>query len=200
MADRAPEIWVFRHGETDWSRAGRHTGRTDVPLNARGEAQGAALGRWLAGRQFGTVLTSPLTRARETCRLAGYGDQAEEVEDLAEWDYGAVEGHTSAELRLAQPDWTIWYADTRNGETVDDVSRRARRVLDRCEAVGWDVALFAHGHLLRILAAAWLGLPPRAGQLFALDAGGAGVLGYEHGARVLRGWNLGPRADAPPGS
>ncbi len=199
MDDRAPEIWVFRHGETDWSQARRHTGRTDVPLNARGEAQAAALARWLAGRQFGTVLTSPLARARETCRLAGYGDQAEEVDDLAEGDYGAVEGRTAAELRLAQPDWTIWYADTKGGETIDDVARRARRVVDRCAAAGWDVALFAHGHLLRILAATWLGLPPRAGQLLALDAGRGGVLGYEHGARVLRAWNLGPPSDAPPG-
>ena len=201
MPERSPEIWVVRHGETDWSQARRHTGRTDVPLNARGARQAAALGRWLAGRQFGAVLTSPLLRARETCRLAGYGDQAEIVQDLAEWDYGAFEGRTAAEVRRTQPDWSIWYADTRTGETVEEVGRRARRVLERCEAAGWDVALFAHGHVLRVLTAAWLGLPARAGQLFALDAGRVGVLGYEHGTRVLRGWNAGPRDgdDAPPG-
>jgi broad specificity phosphatase PhoE len=183
------EIWLVRHGETAWSASGRHTGRTDIPLTDDGVRQAEALARRLAGARFALVLTSPLARARETCRLAGLAAAAEVDPDLAEWDYGALEGRTSAEIRGEIPGWTIWDGPVPGGETADQVGARADRVLARALEGGGDVALFAHGHVLRVTAARWLGLPATEGRLFALDTASVSVLGHEQEHRVVRCWN-----------
>src|SRR4029453_14332108 len=161
-------IWLVRHGGTEWSKSGQHTGRTDIPLTAMGERQGQALGRTLAGRQFALVLTSPLARARETCRLAGFAAVAQPSDDLLEWDYGLYEGRTTAEGRAEQPGWSIWTTPMPKGETVEQVGERTRRVIERAAAVDGDVALFAHAHVLRILAACWIGAPPIHGRNLTL--------------------------------
>jgi broad specificity phosphatase PhoE len=174
------ELWIARHGETEWSRAGRHTGRTDLPLTAEGRREARALGRVLRGRRFALVLSSPLSRAWETSRLAGYADSAEPSVDLLEWDYGAIEGRTSAQVRAERPGWVIWDATAPPlGESLDEVAARARRVIARAVGAGGDVLLFSHGHLLRILTACWLGLPPRAARLFPLATASLGVLAEE---------------------
>lgn len=187
-----PEIWLIRHGETEWSLSGQHTGRTDLPLTAAGQRHAEEIGRYLAGRPFALVLTSPLQRARETCRLAGYGGVAQADADLCEWDYGAYEGRTSAQIQESVPDWTIWTSPVPQGETIQQVATRASRVIARAAAAGGDVALFAHGHLLRVLTACWLGLPPDAGRLFALGTASVSVLGYERETRVIARWNVLP--------
>jgi probable phosphoglycerate mutase len=194
------ELWIARHGETTWSRTGQHTGRTDVPLTEAGRREARALGRALRGREFALVLSSPLSRAWETCRLAGFAARAERCDDLLEWDYGAVEGRTTRELQAEQPGWTIWDGAVPRGESIEDVAARARRVIARSATAGGDVLLFAHGHVLRILTACWLGLAPRDGRLFALATASLGVLGEESGSRVLRAWNLAGLAarEAPP--
>ena len=184
-------IWLVRHGETEWSLSGRHTGRTDVPLTATGRQQAEALGRRLDRRPFALVLTSPLLRARETCRLAGYGDAAVSTGDLVEWDYGRYEGRTTDEVRAERPGWSIFQNGVEGGETIDEVATRSRRVIERAAAVtGGDVLLFAHGHVLRVVAATWLGLPPDAGRLFALRTATLSILGYERETRVLSVWNI----------
>ncbi|HEX7125203.1 MAG TPA: histidine phosphatase family protein [Thermodesulfobacteriota bacterium] len=188
-AEAQYEIWLVRHGETAWSRSGRHTGRTDVPLTPSGEEQALAIGRRLAGRPFALVLTSPLARARETCRLAGYGTAAVVTDDLREWDYGRYEGRRTDEIRQEVPGWSIWTDGVPGGETVDEVGDRARRVIDRALAAGGDVALFAHGHVLRVLAAVWIGLPPSGGRHLALGTAALSVLGYERETRVIGVWN-----------
>jgi probable phosphoglycerate mutase len=190
-----PEIWLIRHGETEWSLSGQHTGRTDLPLTAAGERHAGQIGRFLAGRPFALVLTSPLQRARETCRLAGYAAVAQADPDLREWDYGEYEGRTSAQIQESVPGWTIWTSPVPQGETIQQVAARAGRVIARASAAGGDVALFAHGHLLRILTACWLGLAPDAGRLFALGTASVSVLGYERETRVISGWNLNASAD-----
>ena len=182
-------IWLVRHGETEWSKSGQHTGRTDIPLTAMGERQGQALGRTLAGRQFALVLTSPLARARETCRLAGFAAAAQPSDDLLEWDYGLYEGRTTAEVRAEQPGWSIWTTPMPKGETVEQVGERTRRVIERVAAVDGDVALFAHAHVLRILAACWIGLPPIHGRNLTLGTASLSVLGYERQTRVIEVWN-----------
>jgi broad specificity phosphatase PhoE len=184
------ELWLIRHGETEWSASGRHTGRTDIPLNAAGESQAVELGKRLAGRHFAAVLCSPLGRARETCRLAGYGDAASPADDLREWDYGECEGRTTAELRARDPGWSVWTRRLPGGETLEAVGRRADRVIERAVAAGGDVALFAHAHVLRILTARWLGLPPDGGRLFALGTAAISVLSHERENRVIERWNL----------
>jgi broad specificity phosphatase PhoE len=183
------QIWLVRHGETEWSLSGRHTGRTDVPLTDTGRRQAESLGRHLAGRAFALVLTSPLGRARDTCRLAGFGDTAEVTDDLREWDYGIYEGVTTAEVRAREPGWSIWTTSIAEGETVDQVGERARRVIDRVQAASGDVALFAHAHVLRILAACWIGRPAIDGRLFALGTASISVLGHERETRVIAVWN-----------
>lgn len=200
-----PDIWLLRHGETPWSLAGRHTGRTDIALTPRGELQAEALGRRIGGRAFARVWTSPLRRAHDTCRIAGYGDVAETDDDLQEWDYGGYEGRTTADIRLERPGWTIWEAGAPDGEDAAAVGARVERVLARALAAGGDVALFAHGHLLRALAARWLGWPVAAGGALALDTASVCVLGFERERRVLRAWNEvchlaedGGRDEAPP--
>jgi len=182
-------IWLVRHGETEWSKSGRHTGRTDIPLTPTGQQQGNALGRHLAGRQFALVLTSPLERARETCRLAGFDAAAQVSDDLLEWNYGIYEGRTTAAVRAEQPGWSIWTTPIPQGETVEQVGERARRVIERADAVTGDVALFAHAHVLRILAACWIGLPPIHGRSLALDSASLSILGYERETRVIQVWN-----------
>jgi broad specificity phosphatase PhoE len=191
----ATEIVLVRHGETEWSRAKRHTGRTDVPLTERGRREAEAVGRQLAGRRFSLVLTSPSSRAHETCRLAGFGTAAQERDDLREWDYGDYEGLTTAEIQAGEPGWSIWTADVSGGETIAQVGARADRVLDELRAAGCNALVFSHGHLLRVLAARWLGLGAGAGALFALDPATLSVLGYEHDRTVLRAWN--ERCDLP---
>ncbi len=188
-AERRPGLWLIRHGETEWSASGRHTGRTDVPLTAEGIRQGEALGHYLAGRPFALVLTSPLSRAAETCRLAGYGAVAQPSDDLLEWDYGTAEGRTTAEMRKEVPGWTVWNGGVSGGETVEQVGRRADRAIAQALAAAGDVALFAHAHVLRILAARWLGLPADGGRLFVLGPASVSVLGWEREARVISRWN-----------
>jgi probable phosphoglycerate mutase len=183
------ELWLIRHGETEWSRSGQHTGRTDIPLTAQGERQAALLGRRLAGRKFARVLTSPLRRARETCRVAGYGGVAQDDPDLMEWDYGAYEGRTTAQIREEVPGWIIWRGGVRGGESADQVGARCDRVIARSVDIDGDVALFAHGHVLRIMAARWLGLQAVGGRYLALDTACLSVLGHEHEQRVIRWWN-----------
>lgn len=190
MTEPLPELWLVRHGETEWSRTGRHTGRTDLPLTPAGVEQATALRARLDGHRFALVLSSPLRRAFDTCRLAGLADDARRTADLLEWDYGAYEGLTRAEIRREVPGWSIWADGVPRGETIEEVATRARRLIDEATGAGGDVALFGHGHLLRILATCWLGLDPREGRLLALDTASVGVLGHEHGARVLRRWNL----------
>jgi probable phosphoglycerate mutase len=182
------QILLVRHGETEWSRSGQHTGRTDLPLTAEGELAARAIGEALSGRAL-TAWTSPLLRARETCRLAGLGEAARVDEDLREWDYGVYEGRTTIDIRKETPDWSIWLSPITGGESLEEVAVRARRVIDRAVAVEGDVALFAHGHILRILAACWIGLPPITGRYLALDTASVSVLGYERQTRVIRRWN-----------
>ena len=184
------EIWLIRHGETAWSVSGQHTGRTEVPLTPEGVRQAEALGRRLAGKRFALALTSPRARARETCRLAGLAGAAQVDDDLAEWDYGDLEGRTGAEIRAGMPGWTIWSGPVPGGETAAQVGARADRVLARARQAGGNVALFAHGHMLRVTAARWLGLPPAEGRLFALDTASVSVLGLEQELPVIRSWNV----------
>jgi broad specificity phosphatase PhoE len=184
-----PTLWIVRHGETEWSLAGRHTGRTDLPLTAEGERQASTLGPILARRRYALVLTSPLRRARDTCRLAGFGDVAQAEPDLAEWDYGRYEGKTSREIEESDPGWTIWTGFVPGGETGEEVAARADRVITRATSAAGDVLLFAHGHLLRVLAARWLGLSPSEGRLLGLDPATLGILGHERATRVVRMWN-----------
>ena len=183
------ELWLIRHGETEWSASGKHTSRSDVLLTARGQRSAQAIGRYLAGRQFSMVLTSPRQRAQETCNIAGYSMRAVIDENLAEWDYGNYEGRTTAEIRSEQADWSIWSAPVPGGESIERVAKRAESVIDRAEAIGGSVALFSHAHLLRILAATWIGLPARSGSLFALGTGSVSVLGFEREVRVIETWN-----------
>lgn len=189
--DHRPRVALVRHGETAWSATGRHTGRTDVELTDRGRRQAASLGTLLGGWSFAAVRTSPLRRARLTCRLAGLGD-GEVDGDLVEWDYGDVEGRTTAEVREERPGWTVWDGPVPGGETVDDVGRRADRLVAACRRAAGDVALVGHGHHLRILAARWLGLPADAGRLLALSTASLSVLGWEREQPVVTRWNERP--------
>ena len=183
------ELWLVRHGPTEWSVSGRHTGRTDLPLSEAGRAEATALGRRLADVSFARVMTSPLQRAVDSCRLAGLGDRAVIVTDLREWDYGDYEGLTTAEIRAQRPDWSLWADGCPNGEAAADVSRRADAVIDDVRTGDGPVVAFAHGHLLRVLAARWVGLDAQAGALLALDTASLSVLGYERDQPVIRHWN-----------
>lgn len=189
--ERERQVWLVRHGETEWARLGRHTGRTDIPLTDAGREQALALGARLAGRSFSLVLTSPLSRAAETAALAGYGDLALPDDDLMEWDYGALEGRTTPDIQTEFPDWAIWTGSWPGAETVEQVGQRVDRVIARCLApdVSGDVLLFAHGHLLRVLAARWLQLPPENGGLFALSTATVSIVGWDRGRPVIETWN-----------
>jgi broad specificity phosphatase PhoE len=186
-----PDLWLVRHGETEWARLGRHTGRTDVPLTKLGRDQARTLGRRLAGHAFGLVLTSPMARARDTASIAGFGDVAHLDPDLMEWDYGSLEGRTTADIQASYPGWTIWSGPWPAGETIEDVALRADRIVARVRSSEdpGDALVFAHGHFLRVLAARWLGLRPESGGLFALGTGTISILGWEHGAPVVERWN-----------
>ena len=185
----AQRVVLVRHGETAWSRAGRHTGRTDVPLDSEGEAQARLLGPRLAQWKFAEVLYSPLQRARRTCELAGLMAAARPDPDIQEWAYGAYEGRTADEIRADRPGWVIWKDGVAGGETLADVGRRADSVIERVRGVAGDVALFAHGHVLRVLTARWLGLAAAEARRFALGAARIGVLDWEHEWTVLGSWN-----------
>jgi broad specificity phosphatase PhoE len=183
----ASRLWLVRHGETAWSLSGQHTSTTDLPLTAEGERKAAEVGKRLAGKKFSAVFSSPMTRARETCRIAGYGDEAIIIDDLREWNYGSYEGLTTDEIHKTAPDWTIWTGAPPGGETIAQVADRARRVIGR--APDGDVAVFGHGHMLRVLAACWLETAPQMGRCFALSTGSISVLGYERETRVIQSWN-----------
>jgi broad specificity phosphatase PhoE len=182
-------IVVVRHGETEWSRIKRHTGRTDIPLTGEGQAQARTLGPALAAITFAAVFVSPLQRALETSALAGYGDVAVVDPDLVEWDYGQYEGKTSDEIQEQRPGWTLFDDGTVDGETIGEVAARARHVIERSRAVPGDVLLFGHGHQLRILTALWLELAPRAAQHLQLATAAPSMLGYEHDWTALLSWN-----------
>jgi broad specificity phosphatase PhoE len=183
------EIVLVRHGETEWSRTMKHTGRTDVPLTEAGREEARLVRRALVGRSFGRVLSSPLQRALDTCRLALPDVEPEIRPELAEWDYGDYEGITTAEIRETVPDWTVWRYGALGGESVAEVGARVERIVAELREEREDVAVFAHGHVLRVLAARWLGLGPADGRLFALDTGTLSALGYERETPVLRRWN-----------
>lgn len=182
------EIWLVRHGATEWSVAGRHTGRTDLALTDAGRTGAAALAPHLAGTEFALVLASPLQRAYETAALAGFPG-AERCDDLIEWDYGDFEGRTTAEIREDYPGWTVWDGPWPGGEVIDAVAARAERVLRRVEAATGPVLLFAHGHVLRIFTAVALDLAPQDGARFALAPTTISILNEEHERRVIRVWN-----------
>ena len=180
---------LVRHGETEWSLSGQHTGKTDIPLTEKGRLQAVALGSQLGAWRFALVLTSPLRRALQTCRLAGYGEPAQLRPDLVEWDYGAYEGLTSSQIEAIQPGWSLWRDGGPGGEKAVDVGRRADRVIAEARATEGDVLMFAHGHVLRVLASRWLGEPPEGGRHYALQTASLSVLGYEHADPVIRQWN-----------
>jgi probable phosphoglycerate mutase len=187
------DVLLLRHGETEWSRDGRHTSTTDVPLTDVGVAQATALRRVVAGRTFALVLVSPMVRARDTARLVGLGDGAEVDPDLSEWDYGEYEGRTTAEIRAERPGWSVWTDGAPGGESPADVARRADRVIDRCRTAAGgegDVCVVAHAHLLRVLAARWIGLDAADGARLRLDTGTWSALGYEREAPVVLRWNV----------
>lgn len=183
------ELLLARHGETEWSAGGRHTGRTDLPLTEAGRRRAQRLGSRLTERSFTLVLRSPLRRAAETCELAGLGAEARVREELREWDYGEYEGLTTAEIRQRRPGWSLWSDGCPGGETALDVGARAARVIAEVRAAGADVIVFGHGHMLRVLAARWLGLPPEDGALFTLATGALCTLGYERETAVIVRWN-----------
>jgi broad specificity phosphatase PhoE len=187
-AETPAEIWLVRHGETEWSRDGRHTSTTDLDLTEVGVEVARTLRQRLAGMSFDLVLCSPRRRARRTAELAGFAD-AELDDDLVEWDYGDYEGITTAEIRESVPGWTVWEHGSPGGETVDEVGVRADRVIERALATDGDVALFAHGHLLRILGARWIGLPAVYGGHLLLSTGSLCILGFERERRAIVLWN-----------
>jgi probable phosphoglycerate mutase len=191
MSQPLPVVYLARHGETAWSITGQHTGRSDLPLTERGERNARSLGERLRGLTFARVFTSPLQRARRTCELAGFGTTAELDPDLFEWDYGAYEGKTTPEIRKTRPDWKLFRDGCPGGETLADVGARADRVIARVRAVDGDVLLFSSGHILRVLAARWLGLEPAGGRLFFLSTASLSALGYEKDRNepVFRLWN-----------
>jgi probable phosphoglycerate mutase len=182
-------VVLLRHGETEWSVAHKHTGRTDIPLTPAGREQAARAAARLAAWRFALVLVSPLRRARDTAELAGLGAHAELDPDLLEWDYGDCEGLTTAEIREERPGWTVWDPGPRGGETVDQVAARADRVIARACAVEGDVAVVAHAHLLRILGARWVDLDPRFGARLKLDTAAVSELGREREVRAIDRWN-----------
>ncbi len=191
MSDALPIVYLARHGETAWSLTGQHTGRTDLPLTERGERNARRLGERLHGASFAKVWTSPLQRAARTCELAGFGPVAEIDHDLLEWNYGEYEGRRSTEIRATRPDWQLFRDGCPGGETPEEVGARAARVVHRVRAVQGSVLLFSSGHILRVLAACWLGLQPAAGRFFLLATASLSALGYEHDMSepVIRLWN-----------
>lgn len=186
-----PNIWIARHGQTEWSVAGKHTGRRDIPLTAEGEEQARKLGARLRPVSFAAVWTSPLERARKTCELAGFGARAELVPDLMEWNYGDYEGLTSAEIRAKRPDWHLFRDGCPGGEALQDVVVRADRVVRRLKAEAGNVLVFSHGHLLRVLATRWAGIPAESGNRFGLAPASMSILGWDaaSGDPLIDHWN-----------
>ena len=184
-----PRLWLVRHGETEWSRSGQHTSRTDIPLTELGKRQGAGVARKLVDREFAFVLSSPKVRALQTARLAGFADRVETTGDLLEWDYGEDEGRTTPDIRTDRPGWTIWADGPRGGEKADDVAARVDRVIARARGAPGDVLVFAHGHVLRVLAARWIGEPPAAGRYLELGTATVSVLGWERETPTIERWN-----------
>ena len=182
-------MFAIRHGETAWSLSGQHTGTTDIPLTANGRRLAERMRPVLAKEAFARVVTSPLRRARETCVLVGLGETAAVDPDLVEWNYGKYEGLTPRQIHEAAPGWLIFRDGCPDGEAPDEVGARVDRVIARARAVEGDVALFAHGHVLRVLAARWIGLPASAGQHFLLDTGTLNILGYYRGIPAVKTWN-----------
>lgn len=182
------EVWLVRHGQTEWSASGRHTSRTDLDLSEVGEEQARRVGEALAGHEFGAVLSSPLLRARRTAALAGFPDVVAD-DDLREWDYGEYEGLTTDTIRRTVPGWTVWTHPCPGGESASQVGARLDRVVARLRAQAGPVVLFGHGHALRVLVARWLGLPVEAGALFRLETATVSVLGYERETPALVRWN-----------
>ncbi len=189
MSVSPPRIHLIRHGATEWSVTGRHTGRTDIPLTEQGRRQAKRLAARLARERFALVLVSPLSRALETARLTGFGDLAEVDPDLVEWDYGSYDSLTAAEIRRERPGWTPWHGGFPGGETLEQVAARAERVVARVRAVDGDVALFAHGHILRVITARWLEQPPVEAARYSLSTASLSVLGWERETPVIDRWN-----------
>lgn len=181
-------LFAVRHGETEWSLSGQHTGRTDIPLTEAGRERAQQVGAGLAGRKFALVLTSPLSRARDTAALAGFPDAVVD-DDLREWDYGAYEGLKTLEIREEQPGWFLWDDGVPNGETIDEVAARADRVIDRVRQIDGDVLVFAHGHILRVLGARWLEQHPGLGRHLILSPATFSILGYERETPAIESWN-----------
>lgn len=181
------ELWLVRHGETAWSLSGQHTSRTDLALTTEGERKAVELGERLRGKKFALQLSSPMKRAMETARLAGFAPQVDD--DLHEWDYGEFEGKRTTDIQKIDPGWTIWTKTPMGGETAEQVAARADRVIARAMAANGDVVVFGHGHMLRVLTARWLAMDPSGGRYFALSTGSVGVLGEERENRVVRLWN-----------
>jgi probable phosphoglycerate mutase len=182
------ELWLVRHGETEWTLNKKHTGSTDIPLTPKGEERARGLAPMLAQHSFAGVFTSPLQRARHTAELAGFPDAV--VDDqLVELDYGDYEGRTTAEIREERPDWFLWRDGCPGGESIEDAGRRADEVLDRLSSIDGDVLVFGHGHFSRVLGARLLGLPPSDGRLLMLGPASISVIGHEHNQRAIRTWN-----------
>ena len=193
MPPELPKLYLARHGDTAWTDSGQHTGRTDLPLNERGVERARLLGAYLRHFSFGHVFTSPLQRAAQTCELAGLAGMAEVEADLVEWDYGRFEGKVTDEIQKEQPGWEIFRAGCPGGETPDAVAVRADRFIARTRAVTGDVLAFSSGHIIRMIAARWLGLPPAAGRFFYCRPASLNVLGFEHNSReepIIRLWNF----------
>jgi broad specificity phosphatase PhoE len=182
-------VYLIRHGETEWARNGRHTGRTDIPLTGTGQTQAGFLRPVFEEVSFSQILSSPLRRALETARLAGLGNRVELVPDLMEWDYGDYEGITAGQIREKIPDWSIWTHPCPNGETINDVAARAEKVISRVRSAEGNVALFSHGHLLRVLGVRWLGFAPSDGKYFQLGTSTLSILDYEGMTPVIKTWN-----------
>lgn len=191
MSTSLPAAYLARHGETAWTITGQHTGRTDLPLTERGEQNARNLGRLIGKRTFARVFVSPLSRTRRTCELAGYGDVAEPLDDLLEWDYGQYEGRKTAEIRKTQPDWQLFRDGCPGGESPADVAARADRAIQLVRAIDGNVLLFSSAHFFRVFAARWLGLQPAAGRYFLLSTATLSILSYEHtrDEPVVRLWN-----------
>ncbi|RWF40466.1 MAG: histidine phosphatase family protein [Mesorhizobium sp.] len=192
MSSAYPQIHLVRHGETAWSLSGQHTGRTDMPLTPAGEAAARGVADRLKGLSFSQVWSSPSQRAYNTSVLAGFGAASLKLDDLQEWDYGAYEGRTTKEILAERPGWNVFRDGCPQGETAADVGARADRIIDRLRKANADILIFSSAHLLRVLAARWLGLAPESGALFVLDTASISVLGYEHDLTepVVRKWNL----------
>jgi broad specificity phosphatase PhoE len=189
MAPMDLELWLIRHGETAWSLSGAHTSRTDLPLTDRGRERARNIEKYLHGVSFSLVLTSPMLRARETCEIAGLGKQAEIDDDLMELNYGIYEGRTTKDIQKEVPGWSVWTSPLIDGETLDRAAERANRVIARAATNGGRVALFAHGHILRILAACWIQQLPITASRLVLGTGTISTLGFEHETRAITMWN-----------